>query len=192
MVAAGWVPAGPGSPRQYQLWLGWEEGRVSHNPPLYSPSRANQRMRISIVGSLLKNSTVSIHTIPYLCRVAIRLSCCCLTALLHGWRRRGRWWEALSADSGDLKQWYSRVEVHGDLRRHAIRCCRLQTDRQGSSRALHGVVMVKNIQLRRNHVHHRDRSVTRDCRGRRLAFSGIWRTRKTTIKNLSGRMCHPV
>lgn len=141
---------------------------------------------------ILSTSHVSIQNIPYLSCVAIWLSCCCLAALLHGWGWWGRRWEALSADSRDLKQWYGGVEVHGDLRRHAIRCCRLQADRQGSSRALHGVVMVKNIQLRRNHVHHRDRSVTRDCLGRRLAFSGIWRTRKTKMKNLSGTMCHPV
>lgn len=38
MVVPDWVAAGPGSLQQYQLWLGLEEGQVSHNPPLYLPS----------------------------------------------------------------------------------------------------------------------------------------------------------
>lgn len=130
--------------------------------------------------------------IPYLGHVTIRLSCCCLAALLHGWRRWGRGWEALSANSGNLKQWYGRVEVHGDLRRHGVWCCGLQADRQGSSRALHRVVMVENIQLRRNHVHHRHRSVPRHGLGRRLAFSTVCRTRKTKLRNFLGRICDPV
>lgn len=91
---------------------------------------------------------------------------------MHGWRGWGRRREALSTNSGYLKQWYGRVKMHGDLRRHGVWCRRLQADWQGTSRALHGVVMVKNIQ-RRDHVHHRNRSVARDCLGSRLTFSGI-------------------
>ena len=101
---------------------------------------------------------------------------------MHGWR----WWwgrrEALSANSGDLKQRNGGVEVHGDLRGHGVRRRGLQADRQGSSRTLHGVVMVEDVQLRRNHVHHGHRSVTRDGLGRRVAFSGVWRARKTRLK----------
>lgn len=119
--------------------------------------------------------------IPYLCRVAIRLSCCCLAALMHGWRWRGRRREALSTDSGDLKQRNGRVEVHGDLRRHGVRRCGLQADRQGSSRTLHGVVM-EDVQLRRNHVHDGHRSVARDGLGRGVGFSWVWRTRETRLR----------
>lgn len=185
MVTPDWVPGGPGSAR---LWLGWGEGQVSHNP-LYSPSRANQRMTVKY---LLKNSpcviylicytSVYIHNKPYLCHVAIRLSCSCLAALLHGWRWWGRRREALSGDSRDLKQWYSRVEMHRDLRGHGVRCCWLQADWQRSSRALHGVVMVKDIQLRRNRVHHGHRGCTRDRLGSGLAFSGICGPRETKLR----------
>lgn len=50
-----------------------------------------------------------VHYVSHLCRIAIGLSCCCLAALLHGWRWRGRRWEALSADSGYLEEGHSRV-----------------------------------------------------------------------------------
>jgi len=105
---------------------------------------------------------------------------------MHGWRWWGRGREALSADSRDLKQRYGRMEVRRDLRRHGVRRRRLQADWQGSSRALHGVVMLKNVQLRGSRVHHRHRSVTGHGLGRKLAFSGIWRAReKNDIKNSS-------
>lgn len=192
MVAPGWLPAGLGLPWQPQLWLGWEAGQVFHNPSWCSPSATHQRMGKRIVRRLnalhqvfilveAQNVASSHPNAPYLCCVAVGLSCCCLAALLHGWRGWGRGWEALSADGGHLKQWHGRVEVHGDLRRHGVRRCRLQADRQGSSRALHGVVMMNNIQLRRmrgHHVHHRHRSVTWDSLWGRLAFRGIWGIRK--------------
>lgn len=88
----------------------------------------------------------------------------------------------MSGDSRDLKQWYSRVEMHRDLRGHGVRCCWLQADWQRYSRALHGVVMVKDIQLRRNRVHHGHRGVTRDRLGSGLAFSGICGPRETKLR----------
>lgn len=121
------------------------------------------------------------HNISYLHHVAIRLSCCSLAALLHGWRWRGRWRKALSSNSRDLEQWHSWVEVHGDLRRHGVWGCRLQADREGSSRALHGVVVLHDIQLRGNHVHRRHGSITRDCLRRRLTFRGVCGAGKQVI-----------
>lgn len=119
----------------------------------------------------------------YLVHVTLGLSRRRLAALLHGWRWRGRRGEALSAHSGHLKQWQGGVEVHRDLRGHGVRRRRLQTDGQSSSRALQWVGVVKDIQLRRNDVHHGHWSVARDHLGGRLAFQRIWRGKKTKSRN---------
>lgn len=143
------------------------------------------------VPSLLKKSILTV-LLQYLSAVAVRLSQYCLAALLHGWRRWRRRREALRADSRYLKQWHGRVEVHGDLRGHGVRCSRLQGDWQGSSWALHGVVRGKNIQLRGvlgDDGHNRHGSVTRDCRCNRLTFRGIWRIKKTKLVHEQVYIC---
>lgn len=85
--------------------------------------------------------------VPYLRHVAVRLRCHCLAAL-HGGRWRGRRGEALGSDGGHLEQRHGLVEVHGDLGGHAVRGGGLQADRQGPPRALHGVVVLQDAQLR--------------------------------------------
>lgn len=133
-----------------------------------------------------RNWKLILYKSTYLCSVAIWLNRCRLAALLHWWRWGRRRWEALSTHSGHLQQRHCRVEVYGDLRRHGIGRCRLQADRQGSSWALHGVVM-KNIKLRRNRVHQRDWSVSRDCLERSIALWRIWRIRITNKERVSGQ-----
>lgn len=101
-----------------------------------------------------------------------------LAALLHGRRRRRRRREALSADGGHLKERQGGVEVHGDLRGDGVWRRRLQADRQRSSWTLDRVVMVENIELGGEDVHHWRRSVARHGRGRSLAAGGIWKQKQ--------------
>lgn len=63
--------------------------------------------------------------------------------------------------------------MHGDLRGDGIGHCGLQADWQSSSRALRGVVMVKNIQLSGDDVHRGHCSVTWHALRRSLTFRSI-------------------
>lgn len=111
------------------------------------------------------------HVPSHLCGMSVGQSDRGLTALLHGWRWRGRGRQTLGSHSGHLQQRDGWVQVHGDLRgRESIGRGGLKAHRQRASRAGYGVMM-KDVQLRRHQHWHR--GVTWDRLSRWVAFRRI-------------------